>query len=160
MISINSLAATPQKKPERIYKYKYIFTAVRDIHYLALGLGSFPKLMNFLSVSLSGLMIKPDLSYENGPEKLKAAAPAYTKVFEIALNNSKLCGLQFRKSCCSLMVTIIVWMFMVPITFPLKLIDCKTLSIHFYYNVVQCMFYQFLGSGSEYVDPPMRIQPI
>ena len=29
-------------------------------------------------------MIKPDLSYENGPEKLKAAAPAFTKVFEIA----------------------------------------------------------------------------
>ena len=33
-------------------------------------------------------MIKPDLSYENGPEKLKAAAPAYTKVFKIAFHNS------------------------------------------------------------------------
>ena len=81
--------------------------------------------MNFLSISLSGLMIKPDLSYENGPEKLKAAAPAYTKVFEIALNNSNLCGLQFRKSCCLQMVMHVVWMFMASITdFSSKLIDC------------------------------------
>jgi len=57
---------------------------------LRTGIGVIGKL-TALPFSLSGLMIKPDLSYENGPEKLKAAAPAYTKVlvdFIISLVNS------------------------------------------------------------------------